>query len=143
MWYGSAASVPAGWALCNGGSGTPNLQDRFVVAAGSGYGPGATGGESTTYLQVGHLPPHSHGIPDLSHSHTGGTDGRCASNSGGGGCGQMGYGNDYQCCGVQFGIYTNATTWTSGMPTSTYNAGSGWGIENRPLFYALCYIMKI
>lgn len=143
MWYGSVASIPSGWALCNGGNGTPNLQDRFVVAAGYSYNPGDTGGSTTNYLQVGHLPAHNHSIPDLSHSHGGLTDQRCASNSGGGGCGQMGYGNDYQCCGVQFGIYTTSTTWTSGMPNATGYAGSGWGIENRPLYYALCYIMKM
>jgi hypothetical protein len=149
MWYGSAASVPAGWALCNGGSGTPNLVGRFIVAAGSGgtaginYNPGEQAGVNTTYLSVEQLPPHSHGIPDMSHSHGGATDQRCASNSGDGGCGQMGYGDDYACCGVQFGIYTNSTSWVSGMPTSTYNTGSGWGIENRPTYYALCYIMKI
>ncbi|HTF21021.1 MAG TPA: hypothetical protein VK658_23260 [Chryseolinea sp.] len=43
MWYGSIGSVPNGWALCDGNNGTPNLQDRFVVGAGSSYAVGATG----------------------------------------------------------------------------------------------------
>ena len=149
MWYGSAASVPSGWALCNGGNGTPNLQDRFIVGAGSGYGVGATGGNgnTTTVLSVENLPSHTHSMPNLNHTHGGATDQRCASNSGDGGCGQMGYGDDYACCGTRFGIYTDSTNWaatgTSTPPSSLGYTGSGLGFENRPLFYALCYIMKI
>ena len=60
MWSGSIVSIPTGWALCNGANGTPNLQDRFVVAAGSGYAVGATGGSADATL--------------VSHSHTGSTD---------------------------------------------------------------------
>ncbi len=37
LWSGSTGTIPTGWALCNGSNGTPNLQDRFVVGAGSGY----------------------------------------------------------------------------------------------------------
>jgi len=46
IWSGSTGSVPDGWALCNGSNGTPNLQDRFVVGAGSGYAVDATGGSA-------------------------------------------------------------------------------------------------
>jgi hypothetical protein len=147
MWYGSAASVPTGWALCNGGSGTPNLMDRFIVAAGSGYGPGATGGESTTYLSVGQLPSHTHSMPDLTHSHTGATYGYANANSGGDCSARIAYGSPNCRWDSQLGIYTNGTTWTATgtatPPGSLGSTGSGWGIENRPLFYALCYIMKI
>ena len=55
LWSGSVGSVPGGWALCNGSNGTPNLQDRFVVAAGSGYSVGATGGSADSILVT-----HSH-----------------------------------------------------------------------------------
>jgi microcystin-dependent protein len=60
MWSGSVVSIPTGWALCNGSNGTPNLQDRFVVGAGSGYAVGATGGSANATL--------------VSHSHTGSTN---------------------------------------------------------------------
>ncbi|MBR57411.1 MAG: hypothetical protein CMH54_05055 [Myxococcales bacterium] len=43
MWSGSISDIPSGWALCDGGSGTPNLIDRFIVAAGASYGVGASG----------------------------------------------------------------------------------------------------
>lgn len=33
MWSGSVASIPAGWALCDGLNGTPDLRDRFIIGA--------------------------------------------------------------------------------------------------------------
>ena len=33
LWSGTIASIPAGWALCNGTLGTPDLRDRFIVGA--------------------------------------------------------------------------------------------------------------
>jgi hypothetical protein len=44
LWSGSVASIPSGWVLCNGSSGTPDLRDRFIVGAGSTYAVNATGG---------------------------------------------------------------------------------------------------
>jgi hypothetical protein len=36
IWHGLSSAVPAGWALCNGLSGTPDLRDQFIVGgAGS------------------------------------------------------------------------------------------------------------
>ena len=31
MWAGNPATIPAGWALCNGTNGTPDLSGRFIV----------------------------------------------------------------------------------------------------------------
>lgn len=45
MWYGLKNKIPAGWAICDGTNGTPNLVDKFVVgASGDFYGqiPGST-----------------------------------------------------------------------------------------------------
>ena len=46
MWSGSEGAIPAGWAICNGQNGTPDLRDRFIVGAGTGggYAIGDTGG---------------------------------------------------------------------------------------------------
>jgi len=44
IWAGSIANIPPGWALCNGTQGTPNLQDMFIVGAGSSYNPADNGG---------------------------------------------------------------------------------------------------
>ncbi len=45
MWSGSLASIPDGWVLCNGSSGTPNLTDRFIFSVGTSEDPGASGGQ--------------------------------------------------------------------------------------------------
>ncbi len=36
MWSGTNASIPPGWALCDGGNGTPDLTDKFILSVSSG-----------------------------------------------------------------------------------------------------------
>jgi hypothetical protein len=36
MWYGALASIPAGWTLCDGTLGTPDLRNMFVRGAPAG-----------------------------------------------------------------------------------------------------------
>jgi hypothetical protein len=55
MWSGAVDQIPDGWALCDGSNGTPDLRDRFIVGAGSGYAVATKGGNSFINLQ------HSHG----------------------------------------------------------------------------------
>ena len=52
MWSGSTDTIPAGWALCNGQDGTPDLTDRFILGAGKNYQPGTTGGAATVTPSV-------------------------------------------------------------------------------------------
>jgi len=33
MWSGSIATIPSGFALCDGSNGTPDLRNRFVIGA--------------------------------------------------------------------------------------------------------------
>lgn len=57
LWSGSVGSIPAGFHLCDGTAGTPDLQDRFVVGAGSSYNPDDTGGAAShlhTFTGDGH-----------------------------------------------------------------------------------------
>jgi len=71
MWSGSVASIPSGWALCDGNNGTPNLKDRFVVGAGGTYAVGTTGGSADAVVVA-----HSHaGSSDSAgnHNHSGST----------------------------------------------------------------------
>ena len=72
LWSGSTASVPSGWALCNGSNGTPDLRDRFVVAAGTTYAVGATGGSLTSSAAGSHTHTES---AAGGHNHTGATGG--------------------------------------------------------------------
>lgn len=91
MWSGSIASVPTGWALCNGqtaakvdGSGNvtvPDLRDKFIVGAGSTYAVAATGGATSNTptisvtsgaytLTKNDLPAYSLTVTDNGHTHT-------------------------------------------------------------------------
>jgi len=115
MWSGSIASVPSGWALCNGTNGTPNLVDRFIVGAGTTYAPGETGGANTITLSEAQIPAHNHAV-----YHHAGWQGPGANTAGAGG-------GDNQ---------------TRVIPGVTSSTGSSQGHENRPPYYALCYIIK-
>lgn len=59
LWSGSVASIPGGWALCNGSNGTPDLRNRFVVGAGDTYAVDATGG-SINHQHTGTTDGHTH-----------------------------------------------------------------------------------
>ena len=67
MWYGLSTAVPAGWHICDGTVGTPDLRDKFVVGAGTTYAKGATGGEATHTLTIEEMPAHTHSttVPKL------------------------------------------------------------------------------
>ena len=44
LWYGSIASIPGTFRLCDGSLGTPDLRNRFLNCAGDSFTPGNTGG---------------------------------------------------------------------------------------------------
>lgn len=84
IWSGSEASIPSGFVLCNGSSGTPDLRNNFVIGAGSTYAVGDTGGSNT----ISTIPAHTHGFSGTSgsagsHNHTTnlGTEGNHTHNS--------------------------------------------------------------
>lgn len=134
MWSGSIASIPSGWALCNGTSGTPDLRDRFLVGAGSSYAVGATGG-STDAIVISHT--HTFSTTTSSngdHNHTYNTKSGTAPQSG----------SATQCW---VGDAT-ATTSTAGahvhsVSGTTASTGSSGTNANLPPYYALAYIMKL
>lgn len=144
LWSGSVASVPSGWALCDGTNGTPDLRNRFVVGAGSGYAVGATGGADTVTLAEANLPAHTHtfsGTTNTTGSHTHVEQNYPTNGSG------DGVGPGASCCG---GTPTNSglTTLPAGDHSHTFSGttssvGSGTAHENRPPYYALAYIMKV
>ena len=62
MWSGTLATIPDGWALCDGGTypapdgtqvTTPDLRDKFIYGVTAGEDPGATGGSETHQHTVG------------------------------------------------------------------------------------------
>jgi hypothetical protein len=54
MWSGAIVAIPAGYLLCDGTNGTPDLRNRFVAGAGSSYAVNATGGASSTGMAGSH-----------------------------------------------------------------------------------------
>lgn len=58
LWSGSIGSIPAGWALCDGANGTPDLRDAFVRGAGGALSPGDEGGAAS--VNTGNAGAHSH-----------------------------------------------------------------------------------
>ena len=59
MWSGALDKIPAGWALCDGNNGTPDLSNRFVVGVGAAEYMGTTGGSPSHRHRAGN---HSHQI---------------------------------------------------------------------------------
>ena len=137
MWSGAANAIPTGYVLCDGNNSTPDLRNRFVVGAGSGssYSVDDTGGAASVTLATANLPSHSHTVSgttgDDSHSHTIPS----ASSIGGGSrvTSQNSTGNT---------ATTTSDTHSHSFSATTSNVGSGTAHENRPPYYALCYIMK-
>ena len=74
MWSGAVNRIPSGWALCNGGNGTPNLQNRFIIGAGDSYNPNDKGGATQVKLVAGNLPPHTHNYYDIYYSERSGNN---------------------------------------------------------------------
>jgi hypothetical protein len=148
MWSGS--TIPAGWALCDGGSyskmdgtgsiTTPNLMDRFIVGAGSSYAIAATGGSISNAHTHDIDPPSSASTSVGSHTHTGTT------------AGPSGSSDKCTCAGSSASAdsgHTHAfTTDAAGDHThdtdiTNFNSGNASVTENRPPYFALAYIMKL
>ena len=59
MWSGAVDKVPAGWALCDGRNGTPNLLNTFVLSSGKRK-VGEKGGAENVVLTAAQMPRHTH-----------------------------------------------------------------------------------
>lgn len=74
LWSGTIASIPKGWALCDGNNGTPNMGSKFVFGARDGFEPGGTGG-SNSHSHTVSVNPHTHNLlsaPDTVQGYSGG-----------------------------------------------------------------------
>lgn len=71
MWSGTIASIPSGWALCDGTSGTPDLRNRFIIGAGYSWRPpGQVGGAFAFTSSINGAHAHSATIENSgSHAH--------------------------------------------------------------------------
>jgi microcystin-dependent protein len=128
LWSGSADDIPNGWALCNGqtvnGHTTPDLRNRFVVGAGTGsqYTVGETGGEEKHTLSESEMPSHSHTYDFKGADFKGAWD-------------------DDNYVYDASGHYKDRSQ--NDNRRTTNSTGGGAAHENRPPYYALCYIMRV
>ena len=119
LWSGAADAIPSGFVLCDGNNNTPNLSGRFVVgydASNGDYDVNDTGGAENVTLSIAQIPNHKHTTSFDGHKFFPG-DGSTSVSYGGAG----------------------------GYPATVFsmdNTGGGQSHENRPPYYALCYIMK-
>lgn len=156
LWYGDAAAIPAGWALCDGTNGTPDLRGRIPVGVDPGQAEfdtlGKTGGAKTVTLSTGQIPGHNHtqdshghGVTDPAHRH--GFDGDTGfryvvttpagtdhANTAAGGTQTP----------ISFGAMDTATTGVTvnGATATNQAAGGGGSHTNLQPYLALHFIMR-
>ena len=155
MYSGLQADIPANWAICDGNNGTPNLVNKFVVAAAS-FDVGSSewrtsvdgtskesGGAATKTLGTNELPSHTHSSGTLTatggnHNHTYGNQVYQLDQ------GDRPWGGNNDC------KVEDANTGDSGSLTMTVSGDTGdqggtmgESFDILPPFYAIAYIMRV
>lgn len=108
----NSATPPAGFLLCDGTNGTPDLRARFIMQQypAATFDFGETGGAASVVLDITQMPAHTHDFD----THNGvGTS--------------LGAGNG---------------TSPSGVSDTTSSAGGADPVETLPPYYVLTFIMK-
>ena len=135
MWSGTIATIPTGWLLCNGSSGTPDLRNRFVIGAysdtaGVAYttitGADTQTGGSKDAIVVSHT--HTATVTDPGHAHT------AQSQASGGQYASGGF-------SLTFGS-GNTGSANTGISVANSTTGSSGTNANLVPYFALAYIMK-
>jgi hypothetical protein len=136
MWSGSTGSIPSGWALCNGSNGTPDLRDRFVIAAGSTYAVASTGGSADSII-VTHT--HTATVTDPTHFHaeTNYAGGIAQPPISGPASNGLGF-----ATATGSGATLNTQAASTGISVTNASAGTSGTNANLPPYFALAYIMK-
>lgn len=119
-WHGLLADCPAGWKVCDGVDGRPDMRDKFLVGTGPSHGHQSTGGAASrtvqstlngqhahagqtkdTVLSVGQMPSHSHAAwTDEQGYHTHGVDAGNSVDSPGAGGALSGVSGGYRLRGI-------------------------------------------
>jgi microcystin-dependent protein len=115
-WHGSIATIPAGWALCDGQNGTPDLRDKFIVGARQDGAGVAKTNLTGALTQSGGNANHTHAVA----GNTGGTT--------------SGYSTSTLPVGTTIPAYAH---------THSLNITSGNNSTVPVPYYALAFIMKL
>ncbi len=139
LWYGAVSSIPAGWQLCDGSNGTPDLTNVFVIGANADYNGVATSSitnnpQSTGGSAESSLPTHTHDIYDPGHTHPLNPGGPVVQT------GSVTVGGSIQAMASGAGAFATGLGDTNLAIISTGTAAT---YGNIPPFRALAYIMKV
>lgn len=154
MWSGASTAIPEGWALCDGTNNTPDLRDKFIVGAGLSYSTADTGGLASITLSVDQMPSHQHTVDPPAtatdfqgqHSHMPVNQSPAFLTIG------AESGDTFPTAkGSDWGFRTASGTTEAGNHSHTVDippflsaaTGGNQPFDNRPPYYALCFIMKL
>jgi len=160
IWYG--ITPPAGWKICDGTNGTPDLRGRFVIGSGTNGSPafgdinpaytvGSWGGKNKHVLAKTEIPKHTHtsngdgatinitnsgahthSVPLIAGSVPVNCGGACQVVPTNGGASTISGGNH---------THPNSS-FTGTVGDGTADGLNSQSHENRPPYYVLMYIMK-
>ena len=140
LWSGSTASIPSGWALCDGNNGTPDLRNKFIVGAGSTYNVNATGGSADAIVVS-----HTHGSGTLSaadHTHDFKASNRAGDEDAWSNTDKAFVGDLDNAAFTQSGTNKIFGSGSLSVSGSTASQGSSGTNANLPPYLALAYIMR-
>jgi hypothetical protein len=146
MWSGTIATIPSNYRLCDGGNGTPNLTDKFVIcaaqdtynASSSNVWKAQTNITGTQTMTGGTkdaiVVSHKHEITDPGHTHDlhNGANYNWRDQTGGISAVRMSSDN-----------YNGTIIKTKTTGISINTEGSSGTNQNLPPYYALAFIMRI
>ena len=127
IWHGLVSAIPAGWALCDGANGTPDLRGRMILGASDTYTLNSTGGATSATptitvanhtLTTAEMPSHAHNVAQ-------------SSNVGAGSAGTSDYGGQ-----------SYPTSYAGGGGAHGHTAASS-AVATLPPYYVLTYIKKL